>query len=62
LSLDGERGNVRRIDRERHHALVLRYRDLMSQYRNTHTAVAERYRETMREMTSERFWKRYLGL
>ena len=62
MTPDGKRGAVRTIDRKRWRALNERYRDLMLRYHNEKDAVADRYCALMREMTSERFWKRYLGL
>ena len=62
LSPDGKRGAIRTIDRARYKALLARYRDLMTRYRNSRDAVADLYRAKMRDMTSARFWKRYLGL
>ena len=62
LSPDGKRGAIRTIDRARRRKLLARYHDLMAQYRNSKEAVEEQYRAHMREMTSARFWKRFLGL
>ena len=62
LSPDGTQGAIRTIDRKRWRELLARYRDLRAVYRDTHEAVEEQYRASMREMTSARFWKRYLGL
>ena len=62
MSPDGKRGAIRTIDRARRRKLLARYHDLIAQYRNSKDAVAEQYRAAMREMTSARFWKRYLGL
>jgi len=62
LTPDGKRGAIRTIDRKRRKELLERYRNLMVRYRNTHEAVDDAYRAKVREMTSARFWKRYLGL
>ena len=62
MTPDGKRGAIRTMDRARRRELLARYRNLMARYRNTREAVAEAYRGKMREMTSARFWRRYLGL
>lgn len=62
LNPDGKTGCVRHIDRARYRELTARYKELLLQYRNKGATVAERYRDAFREMTSKRFWERYLHL
>ena len=61
MSLDGTSGAVRTIDRERHHAIVKRFRGLIAQWRTNGRDIAEEWRAALPEMSSRAFWDEYLA-
>lgn len=54
--------NLRVIDRQKFRELNKRAHKLMSEYKNNHTKIEEEYRKAFPYLTSEKFWKEYLGL
>lgn len=53
---------LREIDRKRCFELIDRYMTTMGNYRKNHTKVEKAYRKALKQMTSEKFWKEYLGI
>lgn len=62
VSLDGRKGIIRRMDKQRFKQLHRRYSQLMKRYHGESAQVAERYRAARDEMTSVAFWMKYLEL
>lgn len=58
----GENAHVRTMDRSRYRGLKQRYRLLKRDYETRKEQVAEDYRRAMPRLTSEEFWRSYLGL
>lgn len=58
----GENAHVREMDRLRYRALKQRYRRLKRDYEARKDEVAEEYRRAMPWLTSEEFWRSYLGM
>ena len=57
-----ENGHVRTMDRSRYRDLRKRYRFLKREYETRKEEVASAYREAMPYLTSEVFWRSYLGM
>ncbi len=53
---------VRRINRRRCFRLIKRYRKVMKNYNRHHETVDRTYAEAFSVMTSESFWREYLGI
>ncbi len=53
---------MREIDRKRCRALIKRYKKVMGNYKANHSAVEQAYKNEFANMTSEKFWKNYLGI
>lgn len=53
---------LREMDRKRCFSLIKRYRKTMKNYEKNHAAVEKEYRDEFKNMTSEAFWKEYLGI
>lgn len=58
----GENAHVRMMDRARYRELRQRYRLLRRDYERRKDEVAEEYRRAMPRLTSEAFWRSYLGM
>ncbi|OUO87450.1 hypothetical protein B5F44_06570 [Gordonibacter urolithinfaciens] len=58
----GANAHVRVMDRARYHKLKQRYRTLKRDYEARKEEVAEAYRQAMPYLTSEEFWRSYLGM
>ena len=58
----GKNAHVRTLDRARYQSLRKRYRRLMQEYASRKDEVAHAYRDAMPWLTSEAFWRTYLGL
>lgn len=54
--------HLRTIDNERFKVLMRRYKEVMENYERNHKAVEKAYRDKKAYMTSESFWKKYLGI
>lgn len=55
-------GTYREMDKKRFFKLMKRNRKLMNRYKRTHEQVERDYREHRKELTSEKFWRKYLEL
>lgn len=55
-------GYVREIDRKHCFELIKRYRLVMDNYKRNHVKVERAYRKHFKKMTTEKFWKEYLGI
>ncbi|MBE6879427.1 MAG: glycosyltransferase family 2 protein [Ruminococcaceae bacterium] len=53
---------MREMNRKRCFSLISRYRKVMKKYKKTHVAVEQAYRKEFANMTTEKFWKEYLGI
>lgn len=62
LNPNDETACVRVINRKRCMSLIRRYRKTMSNYKKNHVKVEQAYRNEFEKMTSEKFWKEYLGI
>lgn len=55
-------GAYREMDKKRFFQLLKRRRKLTEKYKRTHVKVEQEYREHRQELTSEKFWRKYLEL
>ena len=55
-------GAIRPINRKKCFALIKRYRKVLSKYKKTHAKVDQAYRDSFKEMTTEKFWRDYLHI
>ena len=55
-------GAIRTINRKKCFALIKRYRKVLSKYKKTHVKVEQAYRDSFKEMTTEKFWNEYLHI
>lgn len=55
-------GCMRTISRKKCFELLKRYRQVMKNYSKNHIKTEKEYREKFSEMTSEKFWRNYLGI
>jgi hypothetical protein len=64
VALDGDAkmGHIRTIDKPRYEELIKRYRALKRDYNARHAQVEQDYRDAFPRLTSEAFWREYLGL
>lgn len=53
---------MREMNRKRCFSLISRYRKVMKNYKKNHKAVEQAYRKEFADMTTEKFWKEYLGI
>ncbi len=53
---------MRRIDKKRGQQLIKRFKKNEKYYRRKHVDIDNAYRESQKRLTSEEFWKTYLGL
>ena len=55
-------GAIRPINRKKCFALIKRYRKVLSKYKKTHAKVDQAYRDSFKDMTTEKFWRDYLHI
>ncbi|MGN1481184.1 hypothetical protein [Porcipelethomonas sp.] len=55
-------GCLRTISRKKCFELLKRYCKVMKSYKRNHIKIEKQYREKFSEMTSEKFWRNYLGI
>ena len=55
-------GSMRVFSKEKYRELNKRCKKLLAEYKNTRTAIEEKYHENKDRMTSVEFWKKYLEL
>lgn len=53
---------LREINRKRCFSLISRYRKTMNNYKKNHVQVEQDYKNQFNNITSEKFWKEYLGI
>ena len=53
---------IRTIDYGRYHELRKRYKRVIGDYNRRGDEIRKQYRDAMPYLTSEKFWKAYLGL
>lgn len=52
----------RHMDKKRAKELLKRFKQVEKRYQKTHETVDEEYRKAAKHLTSEEFWKKYLGI
>jgi hypothetical protein len=57
-----EKVAIRTLDKNRYHKLMKRYKRDNEYYMKNHGRLAQEYRNAKKYMTSEEFWRKYLGL
>jgi len=57
-----EKVAIRTLDKARYHKLMKRYKKLDGFYKKNHSKLAAEYRNAKEYMTSEEFWRKYLGM
>ncbi len=62
LDVTGEKVAVRRMDRERNRRIKQRERELRRRWQLEHERVAAAYKQAFPTLTSQDFWRRYLGM
>ena len=64
VALDGtgEHGNIRTLDRVRYRLLISRQRDLLARWWQHHERIEQEWFEARDYLTSQEFWREYLGL
>jgi|GEM_PF-7032579 len=62
LDVTGEKAAVRRMDRERNRRIIERERTLKRRWQLEHEKVAAAYADAFPKMTSEAWWRGYLGM
>lgn len=62
INVNERTGYMRTMNRKRCFALIKRYNKVMKNYKKNYDKVAAQYREKFSEMTTEEFWRRYLGI
>lgn len=62
LDVTGEKAAVRRMDRERNRRIIERERTLKRRWQLEHEKVAAVYADAFPKMTSEAWWRGYLGM
>ncbi len=57
-----EKVAIRTLDKDKYRKLMKRYKTAKKYYEKNHSKLAAEYRNAKKYMTSEEFWKKYLGL
>lgn len=55
-------GCIRTVNKKRYKELQKRWKTAMNYYKKNHKQIEEQYRQESKYLTSEEFWKKYLGL